>query len=76
MILGNYRVIIPPSELQIMFYHDDDIVIKGRKQKPQKMFTSSLVYFDKVKLKTTPWGTVNKNDKKYPAKYFLFDIPC
>ena len=40
------------------------------------MFTSSLVYFDKVKLKTTPWGTVNKNDKKYPAKYFLFDIPC
>ncbi|KAI4550443.1 hypothetical protein MJT46_018608 [Ovis ammon polii x Ovis aries] len=35
------------SELQIMFYHDDDIIIKGRKQKPQKVFTSSLVYFDK-----------------------------
>ena len=55
-----------------MFYHDDDIVIKGRKQKPHQMFTSSLVYFDKVKLKMTPWGTVNKNDKKISCKILPF----
>lgn len=47
-LLGNYIVLGPPNELQIMFYHNDDTVIKKKKV---QIILSFFVYFGKVKVK-------------------------